>query len=1434
MRINVLGPLEVLDPPIAVSRPADRAVMTILAASSGEIVSIDRLVDGLWGERAPDSASRTLRTYVHHLRSLMPEGVIATAGAGYRLDLEPGCVDASQFITGLESAGDLVAQDPSEGARLLRAALGLWRGPPFADAPNADHLIPLRTRLESLHLQARVDLLGARLAMGEDQELVPELRALLEEQPLLEDAWALLMTALYRTGRQADSLRAYASARRHLVEELGIDPGPDLRHLEARILAQDPGLLLTPPPMVSPTQTEADRFLSESQRRLATFVLAEMTAERTGGEGASEPLNVVREVLERLGGSIVATNASSVIASFGIPVARDDDAYRAIRGAIEARSDAALAARAGDAPADIHLAVLSLPVDVTAGQVSQLTGVTGRLIDLLSAADPGDVVVDDATRRRLDRLFTWEEESGVTPDGVPVWRVGSTRGTADKVRMSPRLRARLVGRETELAAARTVIDAGKKGLGGLLIVRGEAGVGKTRLVEELRTFASEQMTWLVGHCAAYAEAIPYWPIASLLRDWLDLGVDDTDVKARVALQAKLESTLDSPERVFPYLAGVLGGTQDGSSGTRTNLAPEALQYRTFEALGELVEALARRAPLVAIIEDVHWADPTSLRLIEQLLEYTERTALVIVLTMRPDPDHTSQQLLEVVHRTIPHRVTEIHVDALLQPAQAEMLDSMVGAGTLPEKTVGQLLQLAEGNPFYVEELVGTLVDAGALVRAGTVWRFDHDLPLTVPESVEKIVQSRIDRLDPRTREVVTSAAVLGRSFGLPLLQGVTEEPAGLLTSINQLLRLDLLIEARRWPQAEYVFKHALTQEAAYRTLSEERRRDLHRRAAVWLEHRHEANLNEVAGLLANHCLAAGDESKATVALLRAGDVARSEHALDEAIGHYRAALPILERNPDRRETAVLLLKLANAFHSSLRFAEANDAYQQAFELWDYGDVAEATETLRVSGPPFYRPADPVRSYALQDIQLQMALFDRLVERWPDDTLVPSLADRWTISADGLEYVFHLRPGLSWSDGTPLTAHDAAFGILRNLDPLRPGMSVAMLYVIAGARDHVLGVASDPDSVGVEVLDDLTIRFRLDAPAPYFLSMLNRPDCGPQPRHAIEKLGDEWATADNEVVSGPFHRVDHDADHVTLERRPGYPGTRFGNVHRVEWRQGTYEAAIANYAEGRGDLLWLGAGWRGEGVDRVPPSDIYPEPPAGLTYLYFDFEHERVGNPAVRRGLAHAIDRTALADVFPVNSMVATGGVVPPPLAGHTPDIALRFDPELARALVKPHEWIDPLRVVTTPLFTPRVVAVAEMWRAHLGIAVDVTTLEGTRLREYPGERHEYAVYPAYWYPGYTDPEYFLRLLLTHDAMDNAGSFNHPPFDALVARAIAERDEHTRLELFHAADRMAVAEAVALIPLAYVWNTSVRAPYLHGWWEFGKSWASFADVTIERR
>ena len=1208
-----------------------------------------------------------------------------------------------------------------------------------------------------------------------------------------------------------------------------------------------------------------DSDLSEmrDERREITALFADLVGSTALGERLDiEELKLIvgdavaRTVasVEAFGGTVKDLAGDGVLALFGAPVAHEDDPERAVRAALrivdeisdygreveDAWGIAGFGVRVGVQTGMVVVGAIGGGARVEFAALGDAVNTAARL---QSQAEPGMVLVGDATRRLSEPLFDWGEPRALELKGkaepVTAYTVEGVVAEPGRLRGFDDVHAPMVGRDQELEAGAGAVAAALEGSGGILFVVGEPGIGKTRLVSALRErfidgrAAHGRALWLDGRCVSYGGALPYLPFQDLLRSWLGVQADDPELRVRVALRRSVDALFgDRASEVLPYLGGLLGLPLDPDTGSRlSELSPEALQYRTFEVVRALITRLAEDGPVAIAIEDLHWADATSLQLLERAFADTEEAAILLVLTTRLERDHPAWRLKEAAEREFSHRTTSVALEALSGDAGHDLLHALVGKGTLPDEMERRILEPAEGNPFFMEELIRSLGDAGALVRVPEGWRFDHAVAVEVPATVEKVLLARIDRLAPASRDVLVAASVLGRQFGSPLLEAVSPGDTDVRAAIHDLLRLDLVREGRRWPDPEYRFKHALIQEAAYRTLVGGERTRLHRDAARWIEERNADRLDEVAGILAHHWLAGYDEEKAASYLSIAGDRARQEYALDEAIDHYRELVPILERRGEAREVALVLFKLALALHMSLRFAEANDTFQQAFGHWSPPEASAVTPTATLLVATSFLPndPDPRSAIAWPNIQLCMQLFDRLVEAWPERTIVPSLADRWEIADDGLRYVFHLRDGLTWSDGEPLTAHDVEFGIKRVLNPDAPGSSVAIYFVLEHGLDAYLGRGAGLNEVGVRALDDRTVEFRLSAPAPYFMSVVNRPDAGPQPRHAIEHDGDAWI-AGRQVVSGPFEIAYRDDDEVVLERRPGYRDARRGNVARVEFSRSSIGDAVGRYA--RDELDMVAVRYTPRLADLMPPNvpDATLGGAAWSGYLAFDHVSPVTSNLDLRLALAHAIDRERLAEVVPMNMVVATGGIVPPALQGHTPDIALRLEPDIAREHLQRSGFDGVLRLACLDDDVPVLEAVVDAWREVLRVVVEVRTWSVNALPPRPVE-----VAPIYftgWLPGYGDPEYFLRLLFQSDSRTNEGGFAHAPFDELIERARQERSDRGRLELFHEADRMAVADRVAVIPLVYGRSLAIVKPWLHGWWEFGKSSPSFADLVVD--
>jgi ABC-type oligopeptide transport system substrate-binding subunit len=342
-----------------------------------------------------------------------------------------------------------------------------------------------------------------------------------------------------------------------------------------------------------------------------------------------------------------------------------------------------------------------------------------------------------------------------------------------------------------------------------------------------------------------------------------------------------------------------------------------------------------------------------------------------------------------------------------------------------------------------------------------------------------------------------------------------------------------------------------------------------------------------------------------------------------------------------------------------------------------------------------------------------------------------------------------------------------------------------------------------------------------------MSAMNRPDGGPQPRHAID------GAAEARVVSGAFEVAERTDERLVLRRRSERPG----NVAEVEFVRTELTKAASAYEHGELDLVLVR--YTPKLADLMPES-LHPDVRLGGAawsgYIRFDHTDPVTGNLDLRRALAHATDREALAAVCPANGVVASGGVVPPVLQGHTPDIALRYDPELARACLERSGYEGELELAGLTAWDAITETIARSWEEALGRTVAIRQLEGSVELRHRGagllRTPEGRIRITGWLPGYPDPEYYLRLLFQSTSRTNEGGFADPVFDELIEAARQERSDRGRLERFHEADRYAVAERVAVIPLVYGRSTAFVRPHVHGWWEFGKSSASFADLLVE--
>jgi len=448
--------------------------------------------------------------------------------------------------------------------------------------------------------------------------------------------------------------------------------------------------------------------------------------------------------------------------------------------------------------------------------------------------------------------------------------------------------ARAGGLLTELQAGR----------GQILLLVGEAGIGKTRLLAELRAGVSGSVMWLEGRCLSYGGDQLSWPFVEMLRGWLGLQPGEPEVAVRMRLRAKLGGLFGpQADRVLPYLGRLLSVRLDPEFESRLAAAtPEALAAETRRAYLDWIERLAERQPLVVALDDAHWADPSTRALAEDLLEVTDRAPLMVAAALRPDTASEGWALRLKALSEYQHRAEEVTLGPLSREASLQLADAILPAGVLDEVIKEGMVLRAEGNPLYLEELLRSMVEGGGLDR-GRSWTLTISTGQLLPSSLESLFVARIDRLPPGARSLAQVAAVIGRNFPVRVLDEVGESD-DLQGDLAVLLRAGMVRELRRYPELECTFKHGLLQEAALSTLPKARQRELYGRVAAAFERLYAGSLEDHLEVLAFDYYRSDDDAKALQYLERAGSKAAGLNAADQATELWTRAQKVASKLGD--------------------------------------------------------------------------------------------------------------------------------------------------------------------------------------------------------------------------------------------------------------------------------------------------------------------------------------------------------------------------------------------------------------------------------------------------------------------------------------------------------------------------------------------------------
>jgi class 3 adenylate cyclase len=619
-----------------------------------------------------------------------------------------------------------------------------------------------------------------------------------------------------------------------------------------------------------------------------------------------ECVSRMSHAVEEFGGTVQAYMGDGIAAYFGLPRAHEDDPERAARAAlrilevvgeyahdiVEAWGIRDFNVRVGINSGTVGVGMVgaSNPQEVGLGDT---TNVAARL---QSAPDPGTVAAGEATARLLAHRFVLEPMGQVTVKGrgaaVPAWRLVGPRTEEAAGTRTP-----LVGREAEVSQLRSLVDELVSGRGQVASLVGEVGIGKTRLLEELRSMAADGVVWLEGRCLSYGGE-PYAPFVEMFREGLGVGEADAEVAVRTRLRARMTSILGGRlDEVLPYLGMLLGiRLEPEVEGDLRQTQADVLARHLRAAYRLWIEALAASRPVVVAVDDLHWADPSTRELAEDLLELTDRAPILLVAAFRPDPASEGWRFRLTVMAEYLHRSVELSLGPLPEDAAGELAGALVPGGKVDEWTLRALVQRSEGNPLYLEELLRALIESGALERRRT-WTLTVSHQELLPPALETLLVARIDRLPPEARTLVQAAAVIGREFPVRVLERVAGSD-GMDGALAVLLRADIIREFRRYPELEYTFKHGLLQEAALSTLPPATRREMYGRVAAAYEEIFSGSIEEHLPRLAHYYALGRDHSKALAYLERAAERAAILDAREQAAELWNRALKVARRLGD--------------------------------------------------------------------------------------------------------------------------------------------------------------------------------------------------------------------------------------------------------------------------------------------------------------------------------------------------------------------------------------------------------------------------------------------------------------------------------------------------------------------------------------------------------
>ncbi|MDH5752107.1 MAG: AAA family ATPase [Deltaproteobacteria bacterium] len=929
-------------------------LLKLLVSQNGNTASISHLSEALWPDADGDQAHGSFSVTLNRLRKLIGQETLNLRNARLSLNDDIAWIDSTSFHSHIENTDiALEGSDSQTALEEFDKALTLYRGPFLEGEFDFSDFLSARDRLHRMLLQT-LEKLGKWLQDHEDFEKALSMyQQVLEVDELNEEIYYNLMVCHQKRGRPAEAIGAYHQCHRMLQTGLGIKPSENLENLYTALLQEQQSrngvehanarnsasaeapprnngaAAGSPPPgqnHISAAEPEGLGLAGE--RRRATVVCSLISGfqslfSQIDPELASEIMVRIREeatlAVEQYGGVVNQFVRGEVLSFFGVPVTHEDDPSNAVMAAMllhsSVRSVGSEYEKKLNRPLVMKTGIASgLMVlhqgDQRGGQFSITGDAVNTAAQLAEQARADDLLVSRETHDIVRPFFVSEPNPAPTePDetGPVAFRVLSVSDTRTRFEAAERKGLTpYIGRTAELDFLKSCTERMLSGKGQFVTIEGEAGLGKSRLIHEFQKIIShEDITVLHARCQPFGITTPYLPFLQALRQGLRLR--DSDSAQRMKEKVIRNTIKISPQlkQYLPIYLHMLSLKSDNHP-FPLQLQGEELRGALEEALAAIISISVAMRPMIVLMEDWHWSDPGSDSVVHDLCEGISEYPLLVIMAYRPEYDARWGRM-------------DHHRHIALKPLDADQTGAMItplfGDAVPSEELITSIHHRTEGNPFFIEEMCRALQEQGAVeIDMGVAVMASSKKPIIIPDTVQALVRSRVDRLPPEDLDVLRLASVIGEEFPRKVLERVCPDPQRLSRNLSELRRMEMIQQMRVFPEVVFRFNHIITQMVVYDNLLLQQRRDLHERVGLAIEGIYRDRLEEHLESLAHHFSRTGNIRKAIAYLSKAGDKASRMFSFNEARRHYLGALDLIageELTPEiQRERMDITLKWA--------------------------------------------------------------------------------------------------------------------------------------------------------------------------------------------------------------------------------------------------------------------------------------------------------------------------------------------------------------------------------------------------------------------------------------------------------------------------------------------------------------------------------------------